>query len=157
MTKYIVCLDYEETMECRTSVFERNPPVEHDDEMHQPGEEEEVGYIVEEVETTEQDSGDVESSGSSVMVSDNFFLPVFGGIVVREENLVKLFNLACYLWFIWLNVLINPLTPVSAKCPGKGREKMSLFVNRLPEMDGFKQGLIEFEGLGSTGHGFIFP
>ena len=34
----------------------------------------------------------------------------------------------------------------------QGREKMSLFVNRLREMDGFKHGLIEFEGLGGTGH-----
>jgi len=35
----------------------------------------------------------------------------------------------------------------------QGREEMSLFVKRLREMDGFKQGLIEFEGLDGNGHG----
>ena len=86
------CLGSEETL-WRTSVFKRNTPVQHDDKMRLPGEEVEIGCIVEEVATTKQDSGEVE-------VSNNFFLPFFYGVVVREENLVKLFNLASYFWFI---------------------------------------------------------
>ena len=35
----------------------------------------------------------------------------------------------------------------------QGREKMSPFVKRRREMDGFKQGLLEFEGFDGTGHG----
>lgn len=62
----------------------------------------------------------------------------------------------CY----WPNIQYKALRDIWAIRPrlmwiktNQGREKMSPFVKRLWEMDGFKQGLLEFEGFDGTGHG----